>query len=78
MSYIRGQVSDVVPTKIGATGWTIFHGRDEGIPWWETNPDKLIYGLYRNGMIAGPRRAQRFLWLHNGDEGDLIAYKEAE
>lgn len=58
-------------------GWTIFHGRDEGVPLW---PDKntLIFVLYRDGVIVGPKRAQRFFWKHQDDVLDVIAYIRAD
>lgn len=61
-------------TLVVSRGWVIFHGRDEGNPFWNTDPDTLLYVLYRNGQIIGPKRAQRFRWLHCDDNLDVIAY----
>jgi hypothetical protein len=56
-------------------GWVIFDGADEGVPF--DNPDTLIFVLYRDGIIVGPRRAQRFRWVNGGDHFDVLAYCEA-
>lgn len=54
---------------------TIFNGQAEGCPF--EDQDTLIFALYRDGEIVGPKRAQRFRWLNQGDSLDIMAYWKA-